>query len=253
MDPSLKASLHWQMVTISRLQEMLQFHPNQNKDDTMEIDEDEDFDYHPPTKEEVERFEARRKKQDEISKRIGDKLLAGWAMLDLVCPKGECGTVLMRDRSKKMWCLACNTMVITEDEFDATKHRIVTNTEVIANTGNQNSKTPASQGMATAPVQQPEPARNQIPIIQQIPELQQLLQQPQQIPVQQQASLQQQFAVSTETDIVKYAVSTLFNKLKQVSTQLACTNDPVMCAHYANAIKEISIALANLQQLRSTL
>jgi len=60
-----------------------------------------------------------------VSKTMGEKLLLGWTLLSDVCPNPECYQPLMRDREKQMWCLACNTRVIYKEDFDPTKHKLV--------------------------------------------------------------------------------------------------------------------------------
>eukprot|EP01112_Ceratiomyxa_fruticulosa_P018194 TRINITY_DN5777_c0_g1_i1.p2 TRINITY_DN5777_c0_g1~~TRINITY_DN5777_c0_g1_i1.p2 ORF type:complete len:313 (+),score=84.26 TRINITY_DN5777_c0_g1_i1:1305-2243(+) len=86
--------------------------------------------------------ESDTKKYDEMSKRtnlvsarIGEKLLQGWGLMGDVCPKPGCDTPLMRDRQKKLYCVACETHIITKEEFDPTKHKLVQNSPTKNETG----------------------------------------------------------------------------------------------------------------------
>jgi len=68
------------------------------------------------------RIREQTKRTNEVSKKIGDKLLAGWTLLEQSCP--SCQTPLMRDvgKDKDMLCLSCNTPVISRKDFDPSKH-----------------------------------------------------------------------------------------------------------------------------------
>jgi len=228
----------------------------------VDLDITGEYDFTPPTKEELERFDAKRKRQDGVSKIIGEKLLGGWAMLDLMCPNEECGTVLMRDKAKQMWCLACNTMVITEAEFDSTKHRLISEpqekekaTEPSQETApkNSNHQLQAQKQQVQRPQQQPLPLQFR----QQPTQSRQPTQQP---PQQQLFQSQQQRGsnlnpqpvaqADPEQAIVNYSMASLYNKLKSFSEILSQTTDPSQCVALCAAIKEISAAIANLQSLR---
>ncbi|GAB4816168.1 hypothetical protein N2152v2_003214 [Parachlorella kessleri] len=49
---------------------------------------------------------------DAVSKRIADKMLEGWALLDDSCPR--CHTVLVRNRQRQMFCVGCDMFVVRE-------------------------------------------------------------------------------------------------------------------------------------------
>ncbi|XP_032872807.1 protein ZNRD2 [Amblyraja radiata] len=53
-------------------------------------------------------LEARRERQDKISKLMGDYLLKGYRMLADSCV--ECGTVLLQDKKQKDYCVACQEL-----------------------------------------------------------------------------------------------------------------------------------------------
>jgi uncharacterized Zn finger protein (UPF0148 family) len=62
-------------------------------------------------------------KPKDRSQLIADKLLAGWAMLNDVCPRPGCeGVPLVKSRDGRMWCVSCDTWVVHEDEFDPRVH-----------------------------------------------------------------------------------------------------------------------------------
>ncbi|XP_030648473.1 protein ZNRD2 isoform X2 [Chanos chanos] len=53
-------------------------------------------------------FQARRERQDKISKLMGDYLLKGYKMLGDCCEL--CGTILLQDKQKKNYCVACQEL-----------------------------------------------------------------------------------------------------------------------------------------------
>ncbi|XP_069750073.1 protein ZNRD2 isoform X2 [Narcine bancroftii] len=69
---------------------------------------EEDFAWTPPTEAEMKVIEARRERQDKISKLMGDYLLKGYRMLAESCV--ECGTVLLQDKKQKNYCVACQEL-----------------------------------------------------------------------------------------------------------------------------------------------
>ncbi|XP_066506672.1 protein ZNRD2 isoform X2 [Hoplias malabaricus] len=53
-------------------------------------------------------IQARRERQDKISKLMGDYLLKGFKMLGECCE--ICGTILLQDKQKKNYCVACQEL-----------------------------------------------------------------------------------------------------------------------------------------------
>ncbi|XP_072887412.1 protein ZNRD2 [Hemitrygon akajei] len=70
--------------------------------------DDQEFAWTPPTAAEMKVIEARRERQDKISKLMGDYLLKGYRMLADCC--AECGTVLLQDKKQKSYCVACQEL-----------------------------------------------------------------------------------------------------------------------------------------------
>ncbi|XP_048851098.1 protein ZNRD2 isoform X1 [Brienomyrus brachyistius] len=70
--------------------------------------EDEEFDWEPPSEAEMKVIQARRERQDKISKLMGDYLLKGYKMLGETC--SQCETILLQDRQKKNYCVACQEL-----------------------------------------------------------------------------------------------------------------------------------------------
>ncbi|XP_054907483.1 protein ZNRD2 [Poeciliopsis prolifica] len=70
--------------------------------------DDEDFEWEPPTEAEMKVVQARRERQDKISKLMGDYLLKGYKMLGDCCE--VCGTVLLQDRQQKNYCVSCQEL-----------------------------------------------------------------------------------------------------------------------------------------------
>ncbi|XP_018548046.1 protein ZNRD2 [Lates calcarifer] len=70
--------------------------------------DDEDFAWEPPTEAEMKVIQARRERQDKISKLMGDYLLKGYKMLGECCD--VCGTILLQDRQQKNYCVSCQEL-----------------------------------------------------------------------------------------------------------------------------------------------
>ncbi|KAK2871125.1 hypothetical protein QQF64_002266 [Cirrhinus molitorella] len=70
--------------------------------------DDEDFEWEPPSEAEMKVIQARRERQDKISKLMGDYLLKGYKMLGECCEL--CGTILLQDKQKKNYCVACQEL-----------------------------------------------------------------------------------------------------------------------------------------------
>uniref|UniRef100_A0A673A134 Zinc ribbon domain containing 2 n=1 Tax=Sphaeramia orbicularis TaxID=375764 RepID=A0A673A134_9TELE len=70
--------------------------------------DDEDFEWEPPTEAEMKVIQARRERQDKISKLMGDYLLKGYKMLGDCCD--TCGTILLQDRQQKNYCVSCQEL-----------------------------------------------------------------------------------------------------------------------------------------------
>ncbi|XP_076017538.1 protein ZNRD2 [Genypterus blacodes] len=70
--------------------------------------DDKDFDWEPPTDAEMKVIQARRERQDKISKLMGDYLLKGYKMLGECCD--VCGTILLQDKQQKLYCVSCQEL-----------------------------------------------------------------------------------------------------------------------------------------------
>lgn len=53
-------------------------------------------------------LQARRERQDRISRLMGDYLLRGYRMLGDTC--ADCGTILLQDKQRKIYCVACQEL-----------------------------------------------------------------------------------------------------------------------------------------------
>ncbi|CAG5872310.1 unnamed protein product [Menidia menidia] len=74
----------------------------------MALNGDEDYEWEPPTEAEMKVIQARRDRQDKISKLMGDYLLKGYKMLGDCCDL--CGTILLQDKHQKKYCVACQEL-----------------------------------------------------------------------------------------------------------------------------------------------
>ncbi|XP_053134422.1 protein ZNRD2 isoform X2 [Hemicordylus capensis] len=68
----------------------------------------DDTEWEPPSEAELKVIQARRERQDKISKLMSDYLLKGYRMLGDCCE--ECGTILLQDKQKKLYCVACQEL-----------------------------------------------------------------------------------------------------------------------------------------------
>ncbi|XP_038620836.1 protein ZNRD2 [Tachyglossus aculeatus] len=68
----------------------------------------DDLTWEPPSEAETKVLQARRERQDRISRLMGDYLLRGYRMLGDTC--AECGTILLQDKQKKLYCVACQEL-----------------------------------------------------------------------------------------------------------------------------------------------
>lgn len=70
--------------------------------------DDDDFEWEPPSEAEMKVIQARRDRQDKISKLMGDYLLKGYKMLGDCCE--ACGTILLQDKQHKNYCVSCQEL-----------------------------------------------------------------------------------------------------------------------------------------------
>ncbi|XP_013873100.1 protein ZNRD2 [Austrofundulus limnaeus] len=70
--------------------------------------DEEDFEWEPPSEAEMKVIQARRERQDKISKLMGDYLLKGYKMLGECCD--VCGTILLQDKQQKNYCVSCQEL-----------------------------------------------------------------------------------------------------------------------------------------------
>ncbi|XP_060911223.1 protein ZNRD2 [Labrus mixtus] len=70
--------------------------------------DDEDYEWEPPTEAEMKVIQARRERQDKISKLMGGYLLKGYKMLGDCCD--VCGTILLQDKQQKNYCVSCQEL-----------------------------------------------------------------------------------------------------------------------------------------------
>ncbi|XP_070377754.1 protein ZNRD2-like [Dermacentor albipictus] len=76
----------------------------------------EDYEWKPPSEAELKVLEARRERMDKISGIMGDYLLKGYKMLSEVCD--VCSTILLEDRQRRSYCIACSEVDTMENVKD---------------------------------------------------------------------------------------------------------------------------------------
>ncbi|KAM8900205.1 protein ZNRD2 [Spinachia spinachia] len=108
--------------------------------------DDKDFDWEPPTEAEMKVIQARRERQDKISKLMGDYLLKGYRMLGECCD--VCGTILLQDKQHKNYCVSCQEL-----DSDVDKDNPALNAQAALSQVRERQLAAQS----TAPSQPPEP------------------------------------------------------------------------------------------------
>eukprot|EP00274_Cyanoptyche_gloeocystis_P003260 CAMPEP_0196658628 /NCGR_PEP_ID=MMETSP1086-20130531/30648_1 /TAXON_ID=77921 /ORGANISM="Cyanoptyche gloeocystis , Strain SAG4.97" /LENGTH=198 /DNA_ID=CAMNT_0041992279 /DNA_START=78 /DNA_END=671 /DNA_ORIENTATION=+ len=96
----------------------------------------------------MEYIEERRKKSDQCSAKIAEKLLQGWTLLQDCCPAG-CPVPLVRNKAKEMFCVSCGRKVVRESDLPQPSTQTPTPTQTQAESAPE----------ASQPRQQ-EPTRN---------------------------------------------------------------------------------------------
>jgi uncharacterized Zn finger protein (UPF0148 family) len=75
--------------------------------------------HHQSLEQEKKAYDAMNKKMDQVSNKLGEKMLSGWSMLSTVCPNDSCrGTPLVRQPDGPMMCVACETQYFTSSLGD---------------------------------------------------------------------------------------------------------------------------------------
>ena len=74
----------------------------------MPFQDDGEFEWVPPSPAEMKIIEAKRERNNQISRLMGDYMLKGYRMLDKLCE--ECGTILLLNRSDEFHCVACTEL-----------------------------------------------------------------------------------------------------------------------------------------------
>ncbi|XP_021494186.1 protein ZNRD2 [Meriones unguiculatus] len=111
--------------------------------------EAEDFAWEPPTEAETKVLQARRERQDRISRLMGDYLLRGYRMLGDTC--ADCGTILLQDKQRKIYCVACQEL-----DSDVDKDNPALNAQAALSQAREHQlATAAEAATASRPTSQP--------------------------------------------------------------------------------------------------
>jgi len=76
----------------------------------------DDNEWQPPTEAEMKLLAARRERSDKISQIMGQYLLKGYRMLGTNCTECEC--IMMQDKQKRNYCIACEELDTDTDKDD---------------------------------------------------------------------------------------------------------------------------------------
>uniref|UniRef100_A0A8B9YTB4 Zinc ribbon domain containing 2 n=1 Tax=Bos mutus grunniens TaxID=30521 RepID=A0A8B9YTB4_BOSMU len=99
-------------------------------------------------------LQARRERQDRISRLMGDYLLRGYRMLGETC--ADCGTILLQDKQRKIYCVACQEL-----DSDVDKDNPALNAQAALSQAREHQLASASEPLelsacTSAPVPRPE-------------------------------------------------------------------------------------------------
>lgn len=78
---------------------------------------------------------------DQVSAKLGEKMLQGYALLAVHCPREECNCPLVRKRDGPMMCVKCGSTIVDEKEYDEEVHGPAENAKP--------TQTPAATSKAT--------------------------------------------------------------------------------------------------------
>jgi len=53
-----------------------------------------------------------------VSKKLGDKMLLGWTLMDSHCPNENCACPFMKDKKGVLLCVSCDTKYIKKGESE---------------------------------------------------------------------------------------------------------------------------------------
>ncbi|XP_060614529.2 protein ZNRD2 [Anolis sagrei] len=114
----------------------------------------DDAEWEPPSEAELKVIQARRERQDKISKLMGDYLLKGYRMLGECCE--ECGTILLQDKQKKLYCVACQELNSDVDKDNPALNAQAALSQVrerqLATNAEDNNVCPAAAYLSALPV-----------------------------------------------------------------------------------------------------
>ncbi|XP_062821374.1 protein ZNRD2 [Anolis carolinensis] len=114
----------------------------------------DDAEWEPPSEAELKVIQARRERQDKISKLMGDYLLKGYRMLGDCCE--ECGTILLQDKQKKLYCVACQELNSDVDKDNPALNAQAALSQVrerqLATNAEDNNASPAAAYLSALPL-----------------------------------------------------------------------------------------------------
>ncbi|XP_048216701.1 protein ZNRD2 isoform X1 [Perognathus longimembris pacificus] len=108
----------------------------------------DDLSWEPPTEAETKVLQARRERQDRISRLMGDYLLRGYRMLGETC--ADCGTILLQDKQRKIYCVACQEL-----DSDVDKDNPALNAQAALSQAREHQLASATEPLSSRPTPQP--------------------------------------------------------------------------------------------------
>ncbi|XP_049636096.1 protein ZNRD2 isoform X2 [Suncus etruscus] len=188
------------------------------------------FSWQPPTEAETKVLQARRERQDRISRLMGDYLLRGYRMLGETCE--DCGTILLQDKQRKIYCVACQEL-----DSDVDKDNPALNAQAALSQAREHQLAsaseppPASRSTPQPPVPRPEHCEGAAAGLKA-------------------ARKPAAPAVLPNTDVVASTQEALLQKLSWASAELGPSTSLETSIQLCSLIQACAEALYTLQQLR---
>ncbi|XP_077998650.1 protein ZNRD2-like [Glandiceps talaboti] len=225
----------------------------------------DDYTWEPPTESQMKILQAKRERTDKISAIMGDYLLKGYKMLGTCCD--TCGTILLRDKQQRDYCIACNEL-----DSEHAKDNPVLSSEAARVQAREYTLASQSTSHSVAPYEHPlqnpqqedgataieapanmNPVRSQSTSQQQQQQQQKQQQQQPGIAISVSSTQASQSGADHHPHIVDNAMEVVNAKLAWATEELARATSVEKCSQLCELMKACAEALVPLEQLKKKL
>ncbi|XP_070576447.1 protein ZNRD2-like isoform X2 [Ptychodera flava] len=215
----------------------------------------DDFQWEPPSEAEMKIIQAKRERTDKISSIMGEYLLKGYKMLGTCCD--TCGTILLRDKQQKDYCIACNELdtehakdnpVLSSEAARVQAREYSLSTQSTDRTSHyQTLLTPQQEGITTAGATAADVPANMNPAAKPRQSSQQVQQAA--APVNSQSTSRDQ-QVEEHPALVDNSVAAVKMKLAWANDELSRSKSVAKCIELCALVKSCAEALLALELLK---